>query len=930
MPGTIFEKLLDSYDGIRRRAWVPTHVIQEVERSPQDITAAYTAATQALNNFVAGGMGSGNLIGTDLTATKQKDDSIYVTNNRGITLKLMGKVGADYTIAGGKEKGKPLSTFAAANVQGQPMARRFILAFAEEGEGAPEDTEKKKGKGKEPSKKDQLEGAEQLAFLPEQRETIQNHFIDVEGLNDEAAKKRVDEIEYAVNNPSTRTPIGRALAEQLGARPDMAHGAKQQMMKIYANAISAAGKIQTVKTKEGPIRVVNVEGKGALTGEELEALSLITIRGQTDPAFSTAKKPKPRVFIGRDGVEIEGYEELQEFVGGYSEDGYGNTWGNLFGDSLNTFWDVRRMTEAEISQSLTDPLDKDGIKALDPATRLSKNMEAGHEGIGNDYKGKLLEDLVQYQAAKMAFQAAKLSGDDAEIEGALALQEEAVELVVNRLQLGATMMAQDLNNLRTTLLDSEFEGLQDLQRLRELGLPPESMLRIAMSEAAAQTEMAFELFGLNKDNILRVERPSLTSRQGVKSDVDIILKPGTKLNPKVVTNGKFKIELSERDVVDPETGEPVVDPETGEPTGEKEQLLRINPKNYSSGTSTCVLGSNSLQSSYAPDPVDPGPTASEQDKKSYEVAKAAQDNARALHNTFLENGGILDGVISDADRQQCTDALEFDRDLRERLENGVINPKTGEREGGIGKLSDANRGDMQSWVQTMQDTPPSFGTDAGRTFYQTQLKKLQGSLKKEGGSLRQAALHIWQLERIRKAQDDPTYAAGIAVNDMVFSTGTFDPETLMRASPGQTPDHPSKLGIGTIHDTVKKMAQQAFDLKNGGAKINMSSCNIVGPPKIGKSGKPLKTRPNLFSTMIRAKTTKGRRKQIGEGRLHHAGAEKCMTFHDVPAVGMPEVEEDETAEGEAVAKKKSNNTDKEEAAVGEALMGLIRKALLTA
>jgi len=796
MTTSVFTELLSSYSGLRKRTWTPSTLNEAFDPTPEqqaavgEIEATFKAALSGQLQYSKG---------------KKKNISMVLKD---------GKV----TISGSNVGNKSLDNAGWQNEwpklsHSGSWARKLLNAWAP----AEEEDKAPAGEGdKAPTQPDLInrdgtgvigsaEGGVQ--FSPEQRKLIEKFFVDARGMSEGASKETVEKLEKTVNTPLARTRIGRALASIMGgARREMANKAKQQALLCVVSLVTALEKVETVKLADwktsGSLHRIIPEGK--LTMEERQALRITTIRG------STGTKG---VFFGRLNADAELFDALQELA---LEDHntYGTTFGTGLNESLEGLRGVRLLPSGVLPETISDD---EALKVYPMAVGKSKSSGK------NDRDGKLTEDIVEIKIALLA-------GDKEQ-------QREALKHLHLRLMDAHTLSTANTEYLEAALLSDEFDQIEYFKRLQSLGVGPEDEIRAAMTEAAMQTELFFELAGIPKDGVLGVCRPSQASEMGYKSDVDIILTPEAveKMNDPFKSavykdaNGNYKLSLS--------------------------------VKNYKALDGDTVIGSSSLNKAYASIP-----TAGKATTAQIALAQRYRLTSDRLHSSFLDRAVKSEAMTAD-DAQSCVQAVETDRVMRENIEAK------------IGNLSDPNRADLTAYLSELERYPPSHaaGTSVadGRkadAAYKAELKSIKAKLKEKGQSgARFAALKLWQFQRMQRAQRDPEYARAAAYNDFVFSAGTFDDEVMFRGSPGN-------LTLSTNHGIYDGVAQRLF-AGNGTASLTASSSQIHDAD--GNT---------ISDTRVTAKKTgNGGRKLQGEAKLPTEGRKAFATT--TPLTRKPDLED---------------------------------------
>ena len=679
--------------------------------------------------------------------------------------------------------------------------------------------------GESVSDADALAAQENVAFTEVQKKNLTSMF-QKEGMTEDDAAERITQIENTVNTPNKNTKIYKGLVETMGTRPDLPAEVKQQTLDCIGALASVVSKKTAISLRDNT-SVVTLREED-LTSLELQALKVTTIRGE---------RGEGGVYMGKSNIERQkSFKELQDFTSQYDLAKYGTTFGAALGKSLGELWGVRVIPTGVTAADIADKGAYDEV--TQHSTRQSGSVETrgtGAKSLSNDWKGKLTEDIVELNVATIA--------------GDKAAQKVALEGLRKRLEAGAAFSTADLENLESVLLADEYMGLLDFQRLEALGVPPNVHVRQSILQAAVQTEVFFSEVGITQDNVIGVFRPSQSSTQGYRSDVDIYLEPGTTVNPKF----KDCIFIDE----------------------EGRLTLNISIKNYGELRGDTVLGSASLNKCYAtPQPGD-------------EAAKQAQITADQLHGDFMQRA-LSAGVMSDADAQGCREAILHDRVARKTLENK------------FGSFTKPNAANIGSFLQVELDRPleGNYETTADRLAAKgardKHLNEIKNHLHDGRSGAQMAAVKIWQMQRMVRAQTDPQYAKSVAYNDGVFGGGTFENESIMRGSPG-------KMTTGTNHDVYNGVAKDCFG-EGGVGNITLGASKVVDADG-----------NNLMDTRITAKnTSSGTRKLQAETKLSDRGRQK--NTDTVDAI----VREKKSALEEAVEKALGEDPESQEQ---EALTG---------
>jgi hypothetical protein len=532
----------------------------------------------------------------------------------------------------------------------------------------------------------------------------------------------------------------------------------------------------------------------------------------------TTIRSKGEVCFGRADVPKQpGFENLQEFIGEYDSQRYGSNFGKLFSEPMaRVFDEVRILPQGQSPEEMS----REEFEKLEPSTRQSTNAEKGGTKLGNNLRGLLLEDLVQVLAATLA-------GDKKS-------RNEAKEQLKKRLIDAKELSETDLDKLESVLLHDEFAGILELQELSILGISPDRMLHSLATQMGKTSEVLLDTLGLARGGIAGVERPSKGSTMGEKSDIDIILADDAVLPP------KWKHSIVEK---------------------EGKRMLRISLKFIKSLEASTPLGTGSMNKAYGR--IIPG----------NEASKAARDTADALHDTFMEDF-VNSGALTSDQAEICTNALEYDRRERARLEEMFES------------FTSPNESAMISWATENLDTlsPENTKTEAGRRAFEDSIASIKDLLvpPTSVGDRQQASQKIWQLHRMAHAngntEESRNYARGSALTDAIFSTGTTDNEIIARGSPG-------RLSLASNHELMRSLGVAVF---GGTAAINGNSSTIFDEDGV-----------SVFRNRVIAKTREKGRKLIAEGNLTKAGNKRYFETTDAiydPSKATPAKEAMETGD----------------------------------
>ena len=794
MTTSVFTELLSSYDGLRKRTWTPSIIEEAFDPTPEQTQAVQgidAAFKNALNGQAQANLGQNG----NISFSPQGDKVLIQAGNKTWTwdqLKYGEQSGHTKLNHGSSNIRQLIGIWAPKQPEtrhGDAAKQGFNGDTEEGGEtGVIEPIEDEEGTEDEFGQNaGALDALENVSFSEVQKKNL-TEMYQKQGMTEDDAAERVTAIENTVNNPHKQTKIYKGLVETMGARPDLPTEVKQEALDCIAALASASTKKTKVSLGDGTS--VECLREEDLTSLELQALRITTIRGEGGDGG---------VYMGKSNIERQkGFTNLQDFTSNYDHSTYGTTFGKALGKSLGELWGIRVIPTGVTAADIADKEEYDEVSKH--STRQSTSVErrgTGSKSLSNDWKGKLTEDIVELNVATIA--------------GDKAAQKVALEGLRKRLEAGAAFSTADLENLESALLGDEYEGLLDFQRLEALGVPPNVHVRQAILQAAVQTEVFFSEVGITQDNVIGVFRPSQSSTQGYRSDVDIYLEPGT------TVNSKFK--------------DCIFTDEEGRLT------LNISIKNYGELRGDTVLGSASLNKCYAtPKPGD-------------ETAKQAQITADHLHGDFMQRA-MDAGVMSDADVQGCREAILHDRVARKTLETK------------FGSFTKPNAANIGSFLQVELDRPMAgnYETTAARVAAKAardkHLNEIKNHLHDGRSGAQMAAVKIWQMQRMVRAQTDSQYAKSVAYNDGVFGGGTFENESIMRGSPG-------KMTTGTNHDVYNGVAKDCFG-EGGVGNITLGASKVVDADG-----------NNLMDTRITAKNTaSGTRKLQAETKLSDRGRQK--------------------------------------------------------
>lgn len=510
MTPTIFTQLLDSYDGIRKRAWKPIPLIEQ-EGGTMSLQQAQGEANKIINAVAQGG--EPWISSTDERYQVVKEEGagegganyVYIIAPQRHTRVLEQNKAGGWAQLPAFNASTPRSTkmMLVHHLMGDDPEERRSQPPAGDPLGNEEGEEGETAEGDE----DAGEGAtgaegQPVAFTESERRQMalylgrKKGLSEEDALEDEEVKAEIDKMEHMANNPNKRSKIWGAIVRFLGARSDYDTVMRQQALTCAATLASMANKVET----HAGMKVIRAED---LTALEENVRKIVTIRGGAGDKG---------VFFGRGDVgRVPGFEDLQKFASKY-DSRYGTTMGGFFNKQFGDFFDVRVVP---VGEPLTGKKKSD-ISKYDHLTRRSTSIEAAGDKMINHYRGALLEDV-------MGCYVAALAGDKAKLKESLASLKKTV-------QDGATLANVDMDDLEIMLLSDEYDGIEAFQKWKGLGVGPQHFVREMLEQAAVHTAVMLQETGLKKSDIISVHLPRDDSETGHRPDLDIVVKPGTQVN----------------------------------------------------------------------------------------------------------------------------------------------------------------------------------------------------------------------------------------------------------------------------------------------------------------------------------------------------------------------------------------------------------------
>lgn len=782
MSESVFERLLGSYSGMRKRTWS----LQMIEESV---------------DWWKGQLGLGN-VEPDPQARIQK----YNT--------LKSSLGAAQNQAG---TGQSTPQQALQMLAGQPYGRveptTVGVAFSE----APRDP-RSVTKGKIQTVLDALDelikGAQQEKPVSVKTDTTKNQIggtadkgmqageefrIDFSPTFTEEATPFLDRIgvkggvvgflsnlQNKINTRAENSKIGRFISFLMGDNPpEVSTEGRRALANATEHLINIAQKVRTV---DGQKVIVG------LTGEEREALKIITVRNNGS------------VYFGRPGEAVPGYEILQENASEYGDGNYGFSLGN----SLNPLGAI--LNDAIIIPEGVDieNVSKEDLETFDKVQKSKAGAGAGNNGVG------MLEEFTHLASL------ADLETDPA---------RKKLHIANLKNSLKAFGVSVELMKDPDTPVDSEtYESMESIaNQIEEDESAPVFLKKLVRSMLRGQAAYIKELnlkkgdivlsMSLGQESIMS-ERSDTISFISPDADLDTTILQG-KSDEKVelrtvgkVTIGKKGPEFENeddrelfttlaaaavRDRYPKDKWKKLRSTKKGKERIAKEVAKELMSFPYDKLEGTRVLGPSikNMQSTS-----DTARTGSVQASKMYgaatrevdgETVPTGRDQYDSLVDSTLDRE-ISRGIITDAQKSQIKEGIDEQRNMWQEVEDTV------------GKFNNDNKADFTSFLDTLIDLntpsvpPPAEDADLstrGREKEQKRQEKERkakaqgqkaaeealGEIKtllnsKSPTDVERGKLKLFQLKRVARAQRDPEFARSVAVSDLIGSFTSKGPEPL--------------------------------------------------------------------------------------------------------------------------------------------------------
>ena len=501
MSVSIFEKLLGSYSGMRKRTWSPL-VVESTEAGQvkswkgkfaskatdnatkkSEYENAKVKITQALNtppgvekDAVIRQRLSTQAYGTAVKGAAQ----VYVSTYQGVLAFGEAKSGAVITALDELIRGL-----------GEEEAEKSTTEKA--GDSAVKDSDDKT--------EDEAPAHEPTQFSEADKKSAKKSFENLVGMAEDAVDMMLLKLEKCINTPSKNTKLGQ-LFDSIGSEnPTLEQKSKEQLTKLSGHLFSITEKIVRGKDGRKYIRA------GSLSPSERAALKAMTVRNKGD------------IYFGRPEVSVPGYEDLQR----QASQGDAN-YGFHLGQSLNQLGpflkDVRLVTDDDLPETMDD-------KSYDALPQAFLSSKAGGSG-SNDATGKLTEYFWELGFAIQ-------TGDKKAVSAARDKVKKGLKA------LGA--LPQDLNSLECPLTDGNMDILQDiLEDVRQAGGIPQ-FARNLVREVGLSVESFQTALNIQPQDVVLVDSPAQDSKMGERPDVIAFISPAASINVAALQVGSTPVKL---------------------------------------------------------------------------------------------------------------------------------------------------------------------------------------------------------------------------------------------------------------------------------------------------------------------------------------------------------------------------------------------------
>jgi len=506
MSETIFERLLESYSGMRKRTWNPSLVGEaanpllhwkrrfgvpkgvdplthksNLETARSNIKALASGGEAKVDHATAAENVRQAAYGTAVLSTKHPPGpatTIYVqANNKDVDQFRIDK--AQIVLAAIDEL---LRGIGESEAEKSPVEKAGDKAVRGSEEGVPEVQE------------------ERVALSDTERETAIGVIEKLLGILPNVASKIIAKLENTINTPAKNTKLGKFFEFMELENPTLTSESKKQLKSLMSHLFNIANKANTPE---------------ALSPAEKAALKVITIRRNGD------------VYFGRPGEAVPGYEDLQEQAA-FGDSNYGFHLGkamNQFGPLLG---EARIVTDSDGNESIR--VENPGTMSDSEFDKLPKafpSSKAGGSG-NNDAVGKVTEYFWELGMA--------ISTGD---KGAIAEAREKVKKGLKK--LGG--LPEDLEVLETPITDENYDILNDVvSQMQEAGGVTQFVKNLVRN-IGRSVESYQKALNIQPGDVVKVAAPSQSSKMGERPDVIAFIRPEAKINKKALTLEGRKVTL---------------------------------------------------------------------------------------------------------------------------------------------------------------------------------------------------------------------------------------------------------------------------------------------------------------------------------------------------------------------------------------------------
>jgi len=501
MSVSIFEKLLGSYSGMRKRTWSP--IVIESTEAGQVKSWKAKFSSKATDNATK----KGEYEAAKTNITKVLNSPPSGDKDEVIRQQLASQ---SYGMAVLGKSTIYVSTYQGIQAFGPAKSGAVITALDElirglgEEEAEKSTTEKAGDKAVQDSEEKTEEDApkfDPVKFSEEEKTAAETSFEKLMGMPKDAVQMMLLKLEKCINTPSKSTKLGQ-LFDSIGSdNPTLEQKSKEQLAQLTGHLFSITALIDTdEKTGRKFLR-------GPLSPAQTAALKVMTVRNKGD------------IYFGRPERSVPGYEDLQQ----QASQGDAN-YGFHLGKSLNQLGPflkgVRLITDEDTPETMSD----EEFAKLPQAFQSSK---AGGSGT-NDATGKLTEYFWELGFAIQ-------SGD-----------KNAVGIARQKVKKGLKALAalpEDLNSLECPLTNQNMDILEDILEEVELagGIP--QFAKNLVREVGLSVESFQTALNIQPQDVVLVDSPAQESKMGERPDVIAFISPAANINVAALQVGSSPVKL---------------------------------------------------------------------------------------------------------------------------------------------------------------------------------------------------------------------------------------------------------------------------------------------------------------------------------------------------------------------------------------------------